>query len=33
MSAEIGADQMHVERLQDAIKVTLNSELLFPEGG
>jgi chemotaxis protein MotB len=24
---------MHIERLQDAIKVTLNSELLFPEGG
>jgi chemotaxis protein MotB len=33
MSAEIGADQMHIERLQDAIKVTVNSELLFPEGG
>ena len=33
MSSEIGADQMHIERLQDAIKVTLNSELLFPEGG
>ena len=30
MSSEIGADQMHIERLQDAIKVTLNSELLFP---
>jgi chemotaxis protein MotB len=33
MSSEIGADQMHIERLQDAIKVTVNSELLFPEGG
>ena len=33
MSSEIGADQMHIERLQDAIKVTVNGELLFPEGG
>ncbi len=33
MSAEINGDQMHIERLQDAIKVTVNSELLFPEGG
>jgi chemotaxis protein MotB len=33
MSSEINSDQMHIERLQDAIKVTLNSELLFPEGG
>jgi chemotaxis protein MotB len=33
MSSEIGADQMHIERLQDAIKVTVNGELLFPSGG
>ena len=32
MSAEIAANQMHVERLQNAIKVTINSELLFPSG-
>jgi chemotaxis protein MotB len=33
MSSEINADQMHIERLQDAIKVTVNGELLFPSGG
>ena len=33
MSSEIGAGQMHIERLQDAIKVTVNGELLFPSGG
>jgi len=32
MSAEIGAKQMHVERLQNAIKVTVNDQLLFPSG-
>jgi chemotaxis protein MotB len=32
MSAEIGANQMQITRLQDAIKVTVNSELLFPSG-
>ena len=33
MSSEIGADQMHIERLQNAIKVTVNGELLFPSSG
>lgn len=33
MSAEVGAQQMRISRLQDAIRVTLNSELLFPSGG
>jgi chemotaxis protein MotB len=33
MSSEIGANQMQISRLQGAIKVTLNSELLFPSGG
>jgi chemotaxis protein MotB len=33
MSAELGADQVHITRLQGAIKVTINSELLFPSGG
>jgi chemotaxis protein MotB len=32
MSAEISAKQMHVERLQNAIKVTVNDQLLFPSG-
>jgi chemotaxis protein MotB len=32
MSSEIGAKEMHVERLQNAIKVTVNDELLFPTG-
>jgi chemotaxis protein MotB len=32
MSAEIASNQMHITRLQDAIKVTVNSELLFPSG-
>jgi chemotaxis protein MotB len=33
MNAEVGAQQMHIERLQNAIKVTVNGELLFPSGG
>ena len=33
MSSEVNADQMHIERLQDAIKVRVNGELLFPSGG
>ena len=33
MSSEISSNQMHIERLQDAIKVTVNGELLFPTGG
>jgi chemotaxis protein MotB len=32
MSAEIAANQAHVTRLRDAIKVTVNDELLFPSG-
>jgi chemotaxis protein MotB len=32
MSSEITAKQMHVERLQNAIKVTVNDQLLFPSG-
>src|SRR4029450_5363399 len=33
MSAEVAANQMQITRLQNAIKVTVNSELLFPSGG
>jgi chemotaxis protein MotB len=33
MSAEISSQQVHIERLQGAIKVVVNSELLFPSGG
>src|SRR5208283_898761 len=32
MSTEINAKEMHIERLQNAIKVTVNDELLFPSG-
>jgi len=32
MSSEIGSQQMHIERLQNAIKVTVNDQLLFPSG-
>jgi len=32
MSAQISANQMHIERLQNAIKVTVNDQLLFPSG-
>jgi chemotaxis protein MotB len=32
MSAEISAKEMHIERLQNAIKVTVNDQLLFPSG-
>jgi chemotaxis protein MotB len=32
MSEQIAAKQMHVERLQDAIKVTVNDDLIFPSG-
>ena len=32
MSSEISAKQMHIERLQNAIKVTVNDQLLFPSG-
>ena len=30
MSAEVAANQMQITRLQNAIKVTVNNELLFP---
>jgi chemotaxis protein MotB len=33
MGAEVGAQQMQITRLQNAIKVTVNGELLFPSGG
>ncbi|MGO9633777.1 MAG: OmpA family protein [Steroidobacteraceae bacterium] len=33
MSAEVGAKNMQISRMQDAIKVSVNSELLFPSGG
>jgi chemotaxis protein MotB len=33
MSSQIGAKQVHIERLQNAIKVTVNDQLLFPSGG
>jgi chemotaxis protein MotB len=32
MSTEIASNQAHITRLRDAIKVTVNSELLFPSG-
>jgi chemotaxis protein MotB len=33
MNAEVSAQQMQIARLQNAIKVTVNGELLFPSGG
>jgi len=33
MSTQIASHQAHIERLQNAIKVTLNDQLLFPSGG
>ena len=33
LALEISSHQMQIARLQDAIKVTINDELLFPEGG
>jgi len=32
MSSEIDAKEMHIERLQNAIRVTVNDQLLFPSG-
>ena len=32
MSAEVAANQTQITRLRDAIKVTVNNELLFPSG-
>ena len=33
MGSEIAVHQMQISRMQDAIKVSLNNELLFPSGG
>jgi chemotaxis protein MotB len=33
MSSEVAARNIQISRMQDAIKVTVNSELLFPSGG
>src|SRR5260370_11172734 len=33
LSSEIEAQQVHITRLQGAIKIAVNSELLFPSGG
>jgi chemotaxis protein MotB len=33
LSGEIASQQVHIERLQGAIKIVVNSELLFPSGG
>jgi chemotaxis protein MotB len=33
MSADVAGKQMQIARLQDAIQVIVNSELLFPSGG
>jgi chemotaxis protein MotB len=33
MSTEVGNQKMHITRLQNAIRVSVNGELLFPSGG
>ncbi|MGZ7030245.1 MAG: OmpA/MotB family protein [Terriglobales bacterium] len=33
MSSEIAARELHISRMQDAIRVSLNDDLLFPSGG
>ena len=33
LSGEISSQQVHITRLQGAIKIAVNSELLFPSGG
>jgi chemotaxis protein MotB len=33
LSSEVASNQVRITRLQGAIKVTVNSELLFPSGG
>ena len=33
MGSEIDAKEMHITRMQDAIKLSVNSQLLFPSGG
>jgi chemotaxis protein MotB len=32
MSSEIAANEMHIDRLQNALRVTVNDQLLFPSG-
>jgi len=32
MSGEVAAKEMHIERLQNALRVTVNDQLLFPSG-
>ena len=32
MSTEISAKEMHIERLQNALRITINDQLLFPSG-
>jgi chemotaxis protein MotB len=32
MSAEINAKELHIDRLQNALRVTVNDQLLFPSG-
>jgi chemotaxis protein MotB len=33
MGSEIAAHEVHISRMQDAIRVSLNDDLLFPSGG
>jgi chemotaxis protein MotB len=33
MGSEIAAHELHISRMQDAIRVSLNDDLLFPSGG
>ena len=33
MGSEINSRDMHIERMQNAIKLSVNSQLLFPSGG
>jgi chemotaxis protein MotB len=33
MGSEINARELHISRMQDAIKVSVNDDLLFPSGG
>jgi chemotaxis protein MotB len=33
LSGQIAAQQVHITRLQNAIKIAVNSDLLFPSGG
>jgi len=32
MSSEIAANELHIDRLQNALRVTINDQLLFPSG-